>query len=207
MQNMDIYNAYSNVPAAAQKPIAAGRLKGMTDINPMWRIKSLTECFGPCGIGWYYKATRKWVEQAGNEAIAFVDIELYIKVDGEWSMPIIGTGGSMMLTQESKGLHASDECYKMATTDAISVACKQLGFGADVYWNAGRTKYSGSETNSATKNTTDSKVNAADITQIKAMCKQKGLDVNVVFNTPLESLTKEQFLKALEQLRKLKDKK
>jgi hypothetical protein len=35
--------------------------------------------------------------------------------------------------QESKGLYADDEGYKMATTDAISVACKMLGFASDVY--------------------------------------------------------------------------
>ena len=29
----------------------------------------------------------------------------------------------------------------MATTDALSVACKQLGIAADVYWNAGESKY------------------------------------------------------------------
>ena len=29
----------------------------------------------------------------------------------------------------------------MALTDAISVACKALGFGADIYWASGRTKY------------------------------------------------------------------
>ena len=29
--------------------------------------------------------------------------------------------------------HLNDEAYKMALTDAISVACKQLGVGADVY--------------------------------------------------------------------------
>ena len=39
----------------------------------------------------------------------------------------------------------SDECYKMAYTDAISVAAKALGIGADVYWAAGRTKYSQDE--------------------------------------------------------------
>lgn len=29
----------------------------------------------------------------------------------------------------------------MALTDAISVACKALGFGADVYWDADKSKY------------------------------------------------------------------
>ena len=36
----------------------------------------------------------------------------------------------------------NDEAFKMAETDAISVACKKLGMGADVYWQANETKYS-----------------------------------------------------------------
>lgn len=141
MENMTIYDACRSVPETAKKAITAGRLKGKTDINPMWRIKRLTEQFGPCGIGWYYKPVRKWLETHGDETAAFVDIELYVKIGGEWSMPIAGTGGSMFAARQKDGVYVSDECYKMATTDAISVACKQLGVGADVYWDADRTKY------------------------------------------------------------------
>ena len=141
MENMEIYDACRSVPETAKNAIAAGRLKGKTDINPMWRIKRLTEQFGPCGIGWYYKPVRKWLETHGDEIAAFVDIELYVKIGGEWSMPIAGTGGSMFATRQKDGVYVSDECYKMASTDAISVACKQLGIGADVYWDADRTKY------------------------------------------------------------------
>lgn len=142
MENMNIYNATRNVPEEAKKPIKGGRLNGKTDINPMWRIKTLTEQFGPCGIGWYYNVTKQWVEEHEEEVAAFVNIELFIKVDGEWSKPIFGNGGSMFATKENKGIYVSDECYKMATTDALSVACKQLGFGADVYWDKDNTKYS-----------------------------------------------------------------
>lgn len=46
MDKMTIYEQCREVPKDAQKPIAAGRLKGKTDINPMWRIKKLTELFG-----------------------------------------------------------------------------------------------------------------------------------------------------------------
>lgn len=141
MENMTIYDACRSVPESAKKAITAGRLKGKTDINPMWRIKRLTEQFGPCGIGWYYKPVRKWLETHGDETAAFVDIELYVKIGGEWSMPIAGTGGSMFAARQKDGVYVSDECYKMASTDAISVACKQLGIGADVYWDADRTKY------------------------------------------------------------------
>lgn len=141
MDNLRIYNAVREVPKTAQKPINAGRLKGKTDINPMWRIKALTEQFGACGIGWYYNVTKQWTEECNDEVCAFVNIELYVKVDGEWSKPIFGTGGNKLIEKESKGLHVSDECFKMATTDALSVACKQLGVGADVYWQDDRTKY------------------------------------------------------------------
>ena len=141
MKNLDLYEKVRSVPDSAKKTIKGGRTSGMTDINPMWRIKILTEQFGPCGIGWYYIPTRKWLEASGNEIAAFVDIELYIKVDVECSKPIPGNGGSMFASKEKSGIYVSDECYKMATTDAISVACKQLGIGADVYWDSDRTKY------------------------------------------------------------------
>ena len=169
MSNMDIYDSFRVTPKEAQKEIAGGRLRGFTDINPMYRIQKLTEKFGPCGIGWYYEPVKKWIEHAGDEVMAFVDISLFIKVDGEWSKPIAGTGGSALYTMEKGGLKASDECFKMATTDAISVACKQLGIGADVYWRAGESKYSRSEPDNAipasklaeTQKTTPAKVSVA----------------------------------------------
>lgn len=142
MEKMDIYNRVRSVPDEAKKAISAGRLKGMTDINPMWRIKKLTEEFGPCGIGWWTKVTDRWTETVGDETCAFVDLELYIKVGDEWSKPITGSGGSKLATKERSGIYVSDECYKMAETDALSVACKKLGIGADVYFSADRTKYS-----------------------------------------------------------------
>ena len=53
-RNMDLYNRVRAVPKEAKSTIKGGRLKGMTDIKPIWRIERLTEEFGPCGIGWYY---------------------------------------------------------------------------------------------------------------------------------------------------------
>lgn len=142
MNNMDIYDVVRHVPQEAQKSIGAGRLKGKTDINPMWRIKVMTELFGVCGIGWKYEITKQWLEKGAKDEIsAFCNINIYIKSDGEWSDPIPGTGGSSFVASESKGLYTSDECFKMALTDAISVACKALGVAADVYWDKDRTKY------------------------------------------------------------------
>lgn len=142
MDNLTIYNEVRSVPDSAKRRIEAGRLKGKTDINPMWRIKALTEKFGPCGFGWKYVITDKRLEQGANgEVAAFLDIDLFVKVDGAWSDAIPGTGGSAFVAKEKNGPYTSDECFKMALTDAISVACKALGFGADVYWEADRSKY------------------------------------------------------------------
>ncbi len=141
MNNMDIYEHVRQCPQDALKPIQAGRLKGKSDINPMWRIKMLTQLFGAVGIGWYYTIDKQWMEACGDEIAAFVNISLYIRVNNEWSKPIQGTGGSMFAAKEKNGIYVSDEGYKMALTDAISVACKALGFAADVYWNTDSTKY------------------------------------------------------------------
>lgn len=155
--NLDIYNRARTVPETAKKEIKAGKLKGFTDINPMWRIKALTELFGPCGIGWKPVITKQWLETHENTVCAFCDIELYVKYDGVWSDAIPGTGGSRFVSQTRNGTDISDECFKMAYTDAISVAAKMLGVAADVYWNddskmedqtkyVGETEYAGTDT-------------------------------------------------------------
>ncbi|MCH5271605.1 MAG: hypothetical protein J1E83_12790 [Lachnospiraceae bacterium] len=177
MSNLEIYEKVRSVPSSAQRKIESGRLKGKTDINPMWRIKALTEQFGPCGVGWYYKTTKQWTEQIGEEIAAFVNIELFIKYNDEWSQPIFGVGGSMLAAKESKGIHVSDECFKMATTDAISVACKQLGIGADVYWEKDKTKYGTDE---------DEVINAADMKRLEPVfnqLKRTGYSQNAICKT------------------------
>lgn len=137
MDNLRYYNRGREVPKEAQKAFNNGRFSG-TDINPMWRIKMLTELFGPAGIGWYVEVISQRAEQLDDQnMMAIVDINLYIKDGEHWSKPIYGTGGNMLI---AKG-KPSDEGYKMAYTDAISVACKALGIGADVYFANDKTKY------------------------------------------------------------------
>lgn len=138
MGNLDLYNKLKDVPQEAIKPIQNGRLKGKSDINPMWRIKTMTEHFGVCGIGWKYVITKQWTETYGTETKAYCNIDLFIKVDGQWSDAIQGTGGSSEVTMERNGSYVSDECYKMALTDALSVAMKALGVGADIYFEKGK---------------------------------------------------------------------
>lgn len=148
-ENMTLYNQFRECPKEAQKAISAGRLKGMTDINPMWRLKKLTEAFGPCGVGWVISIRRTWIERGAEkqfrndkgeiiatnaECTANVEIGLKYKYNGEWSEEIPGIGGAMFVALENRGFNTEDEAYKKAYTDAISVACKALGIAADIYF-------------------------------------------------------------------------
>ena len=144
--NMMMWRSLQDTPKEAQKEITAGRLKGFTDINPMWRLKKLTELFGPCGIGWKYTIQNaQIVPGANDEMAAFVDILLYYKQGGEWSEGVPGFGGSMFVAKEKNGHHTSDECFKMALSDAIGTACKALGMSADIYFSKDRSKYTGGQ--------------------------------------------------------------
>lgn len=173
--NLDIFNRVRKVPKEAQKKITGGRMNGFTDINPMWRIQTLTELFGPVGIGWKYEiitpVDSRFQVAANGEVACFLDIHLYYKIgkDSEgntiWSAPIFGTGGSMFITNEAKGPRTSDEATKCALTDAISVCCKALGIGADVYWAMGA--------NTPTATTGGTKQQSTTQTGNKAQSQQK----------------------------------
>ena len=100
MNNMELWGKLENTPKEAQKEISAGRLKGFTDINPMWRFKKLTEAFGPCGIGWKFEIVSTNVLPGSNDEVAaFVNILLYYKENGEWSEGVPGMGGSMFVAK------------------------------------------------------------------------------------------------------------
>ena len=138
VHNLRFYTDLREVPPEAQKQIVAGRLKGMTDVNPMWRDKAITEEFGPCGFGWRYEIVSKEFKdcEKTGETACFVDVNFYYRdpESGEWSAAIPGTGGSKFCAQERNGAYCSDECYKMALTDALSVAYKRIGTAADIYF-------------------------------------------------------------------------
>ena len=143
MEKLETYEKLRTVPKEAQKQFNNGKFSG-TDINPMWRIKKMTEVFGMCGIGWYVEVVNREMIKADNgEQSAFVSVNLYIKDEksGEWSKPIYGEGGNSYEKVTRNGISVSDEAFKMAYTDAISNATKMLGLGADIWFANDKTKY------------------------------------------------------------------
>ncbi len=144
--NLRIFEAKRAVPESAKKKIIGGKLKGMTNINPMFRIEALTELFGPCGFGWKMENISYWVTEGVGESVVWCSLDLFVCENGQWSSAINGIGGSK-LYGKGMGEGINDEAYKMAQTDALSVACKNLGFAADVYYGLDDTKYRDGVTN------------------------------------------------------------
>lgn len=135
-ENLKLYESMAEPPKSALKTINAGRLKGMSDINPQWRYRIMTEKFGICGIGWKYTIDKTWLEQgASGEVVANAQVSVYVRDPStkEWSDAIVGIGGSKFISNERQGAYTSDEAFKMAVTDAFSVALKFLGVAAAIY--------------------------------------------------------------------------
>ena len=169
--NLHIYKQVSSVPEDAQKPFESSWGKKLTEINGMWRIQKLTELFGPCGEGWFTEVTRQErVDFPNGEVCVFTDINLYLKdtKTGRWSKPIRGTGGNRLVLKNADGLFIDDEAYKKAYTDALGIACKALGFGADIYWGRNDSKY-----DSGTATTASPSAKASDSKPETAAAPQK----------------------------------
>ena len=146
MEHLDIWQKVARPPKEALKQIEGGRLKGKTDISPQWRLKVMTELFGPCGTTWGYTIDRLWTETGhGGEVMAFAQVTLWYLLVTEkdtYRANVPGIGGAALVANERNGLYSNDEAYKMAVTDALSVAMKALGVAADIYaglWDG--TKY------------------------------------------------------------------
>ena len=144
--HLEVWKKLESPPKDALKEIRGGRLKGKTDINPQWRYEVMTSVFGPIGKGWRYEVKRREtfrLDSTGEVAL-FMEIDLWVRYPGdtEWTGPIHGTGGSMLVSSERGSHYLNDEAEKMATTDALSTAMKMLGVASVVYRGINDTKYS-----------------------------------------------------------------
>lgn len=109
-----------------------------TDINPMWRIRRMTEQFGPIGVGWGYEVKRTWREDFGSTPYVFAEIQMWYYQNEAEENPAY-TGVQIGGTDASR---TADEAYKMAITDGLGKCMAQLGLGADVYLGEFDSKYS-----------------------------------------------------------------
>ena len=195
MGNLKIWDALKTPPKEALKKIGGGRLKGKSDISPQWRLYIMTEQFGPCGVGWKYTIDKLWTEPGTKGVLmCFALVSLYIPAGNDWGAAIPGIGGNQLVELETAGLHNSDEGYKMAVTDALSVAMKEIGVGADVYMGLcndskySKKDYSGSSNSAGKKQPDPQKIRERPIDEIWTKLKE---DFDVVGSNVYQQALKE----------------
>jgi hypothetical protein len=139
MTNMYFWEKLRTVPKDAQKPFTrASGFKG-TAINPMWTIKTMTEVFGPCGIGWGIGKPEFTTVPADEELLVYCTLAVWYlppvaSGPGFPASQLVGVGGDKVLAKQSSGvLSTDDDAFKKAFTDALTNALKTLGAGADIY--------------------------------------------------------------------------
>lgn len=218
MDNLELYNRFAQPPENALKPFNNGKFSG-TDINPMWRIKALTEAFGACGTGWYTDIVRMWREDTEDgTSTVYCHIKLFYRTADGWSAPVTGIGGNTLMRKTKSGSATTDEAYKMAYTDAVGIACKALGIGANIWWQEARTKYTANNQPQQQPTVTKSETVApkafnpmAEVEAIKArfhidkagflQMRQSLIDGGIVQNIPAQSMTEadwKQLFRAIE---------
>lgn len=133
-ENMDVWNSLCETDVAYTKRASRGNWQ-FTDINPAWRMKRLTEIFGPVGIGWGYTIHERWREVWGKAAdCCYVRLSLWYVLGGVRYETPEQIGGTQVD-------YSPDECWKMSITDALGKCAMSLGLAADVYLGTFDTKY------------------------------------------------------------------
>lgn len=125
--NRSIWDKVQYTEISATKPIQ-GKGRPMTDINPTWRMKRMTEMFGPVGLGWGWSIDDRWAEDVGPKRYAYIQLTVWYSLDGGQTKLIAGPhiGGTDM----GQG---KDEAYKQSVTDAFGKCISMIGVAADVY--------------------------------------------------------------------------
>jgi hypothetical protein len=130
MKNLDLWDELAPVNAKFIKQYKNSAT--LTCVHPQWRLRRMTEVFGPIGQGWGYEITDRWSE---NDCV-FVRLKVWYRHDD--SPDPLWTGeqfGGTIFTRNP------DDAYKSATTDALGKCVSQIGLAADVYMGQADSEY------------------------------------------------------------------
>lgn len=130
--NLRFWDQLKRTDPKATKPFTrSGGFRG-TQIDPTWRLRMMTETFGPIGQGWGYEQ----LEWTVVEGMAFVCVRVWYRdpETGEqhWTGP--QWGGTELIRRRRDGpAEPNDEAFKMSITDALGKCLLQIGVAADVH--------------------------------------------------------------------------
>ena len=123
-KNMELWTKVARTNPKHTKKVKLGRT--FTAIDPYSQIREATRVFGPAGIGWGWEV-KQIVHLPSHEMGVLVRLwhgckDQYIE---QW-----GQAGYYLDRDQKK---RDDDCFKKATTDAITKCLSYLGFNADVF--------------------------------------------------------------------------
>jgi hypothetical protein len=130
--NLRFWDQLKRTDPKATKPFTrSGGFRG-TQIDPTWRLRMMTETFGPIGQGWGYEQ----LEWTVVEGMAFVCVRVWYRdpeTGGQhWTGP--QWGGTELVRRRRDGPgEPNDEAFKMSITDALGKCLLQIGVAADVH--------------------------------------------------------------------------
>lgn len=132
--NLRHWSDLSVTDPAYTKPFQrSGGFRG-TDINPVWRMKRLTERFGPVGFGWGMTKPEFNLVNEDAGTVVYCTVGVWYRDGDQRSEPFWGVGGDVVSGSRKDGSpFADDEACKKAYTDALGNAMKVLGVSADVF--------------------------------------------------------------------------
>ena len=136
--NMAIWDKVSVTDPDYAKDADIGGRK-ITAIDSYYQIKRATEIFGPFGMGWGYNADMQIVTTC-TPPLTVIAMRLWYVPPGEnpkdvQNRVIMGPVIASNKLSSNNG-RVDEECFKKATTDALTKSLSLLGFSADVFMGA-----------------------------------------------------------------------
>ena len=124
--NLMIWDKVCVTPPGVTRPFYTASGKRLSDVNPQWRIETLTKLFGPAGMGWGFDIVERWRESWKNSECCYIRGHIwYIVNESRYETPDQIGGTSVE--------YSPDECWKMSITDALGKCAASLGVAADIY--------------------------------------------------------------------------
>lgn len=131
--NLEHWNVLERTDPVYTKKFNAGRFKG-TDINATYRMRHLTERFGPAGKGFGFNIGSPIFYGEGDLQAVTISAELWWVEDGHtYTAPAHYGGTKIYLTSKGSVTGVDEDAVKKAVTDAMGKAALAMGAHADVY--------------------------------------------------------------------------
>lgn len=133
MSNKALWDRVCKTDPRAVKPITGKQYQGNSP-KPYHIVESLTDEFGPCGIGWGFSILNERMERLSDTDVLHIAVvRFWYMLDGERG-ELEQIGQTKAVYEKSKGgLMVDEDAPKKSVTDALVKCASYLGFAGDIF--------------------------------------------------------------------------